>query len=30
MKPGHQRIDHLLYVDKAVGGLPPHLVEGSS
>jgi hypothetical protein len=22
MKPGHQRIDHLLYVDKAVGGLP--------
>jgi hypothetical protein len=22
MKPDHQRIDHLLYVDKAVGGLP--------
>jgi hypothetical protein len=22
MKRGHQRIDHLLYVDKAVGGLP--------
>jgi hypothetical protein len=22
MKPGHQRIDHLLYVDKAFGGLP--------
>jgi hypothetical protein len=22
MKPGHQRIDHLLYVDKAVDGLP--------
>jgi type I restriction enzyme R subunit len=22
MKPGHGRIDYLLYVDKAVGGLP--------
>ena len=22
MKPGHGRIDDLLYVDKAVGGLP--------
>jgi type I restriction enzyme, R subunit len=22
MKPGHGRIDYLLYADKAVGGLP--------
>ena len=30
MKPGHGRIDDLLYVDKAVGGLPRIRSKGSS
>jgi hypothetical protein len=30
MKPGHGRIDYLLYVDKAVGGLPRIRINGNS